>query len=85
MTVAEKPAAGASAGGVTPPADAPKPKPPKSARRPGAPSAASKTEPSADSLAIAGLVPLSTVDWPGKLAAAVFLQGCPLACPYCQN
>ena len=85
MTVAEKPAAGASAGGVTPPADAPKPKPPKSARRPGAPSAASKTEPSADSLAIAGLVPLSTVDWPGKLAAVVFLQGCPLACPYCQN
>lgn len=85
MTVAEKPAAGASAGGVTPPADAPKPKPPKSARRPGAPSAALKTEPSADSLAIAGLVPLSTVDWPGKLAAAVFLQGCPLACPYCQN
>lgn len=85
MTVAEKPAAGASAGGVTPPADAPNHKPPKSARRPGAPSAASKTESSADSLAIAGLVPLSTVDWPGKLAAAVFLQGCPLACPYCQN
>ena len=85
MTVAEKPAAGASAGGVTPPADAPNHKPPKSARRPGAPSAASKTEPSADSLAIAGLVPLSTVDWPGKLAAVVFLQGCPLACPYCQN
>ena len=85
MTVAEKPAAGASAGGVTPPADAPNLKPPKSARRPEAPSAASKTEPSADSLAIAGLVPLSTVDWPGKLAVAVFLQGCPLACPYCQN
>ncbi len=85
MTVAEKPAVGASAGGTTPPADAPKPKPPKSARGPEAPSAASKTEPSADSLAIAGLVPLSTVDWPGKLAAVVFLQGCPLACPYCQN
>ena len=85
MTVAEKPAAGASAGGITPPVDAPKPKPPKSARRPEAPSAASQTEPSADSLAIAGLVPLSTVDWPGKLAAVVFLQGCPLACPYCQN
>ena|GEM_PF-28028 len=85
MTVAEKPAAGASAGGVTPPADAPNHKPPKSARRAEAPSAASKTGPSADSLAIAGLVPLSTVDWPGKLAAVVFLQGCPLACPYCQN
>ena len=85
MTVAEKPAAGASAGGITPPADAPNHKPPESARRLEAPSAASKTEPSADSLAIAGLVPLSTVDWPGKLAAVVFLQGCPLACPYCQN
>lgn len=36
-------------------------------------------------VAIAGLVPLSTVDWPGKLSATVFLQGCPLACPYCQN
>ncbi len=85
MTVAEKPAAGASAGGTTPPADAPNHKPPESARRLEAPPAASKTEPSADSLAIAGLVPLSTVDWPGKLAAVVFLQGCPLACPYCQN
>ena len=85
MTVAEKPAAGASAGGTTPPAAAPNHKPPDSARTPEAPSAASKTAPSAHSLAIAGLVPLSTVDWPGKLAATVFLQGCPLACPYCQN
>lgn len=39
----------------------------------------------AEELAIAGLVPLSTVDWPGKLVATAFLQGCPLACPYCQN
>lgn len=36
-------------------------------------------------LNIAGLVPLSTVDWPGKLAATVFLQGCPWRCGYCQN
>ena len=85
MTVAEKGGGGGGGGGRPPPPHAPNPKPPKSARRPGAPSAASKTEPSADSLAIAGLVPLSTVDWPGKLAAVVFLQGCPLACPYCQN
>lgn len=40
---------------------------------------------SADSLAIAGLVPLSSVDWPGKLAATVFCQGCPWKCPYCHN
>ncbi|WP_182353943.1 anaerobic ribonucleoside-triphosphate reductase activating protein [Flaviflexus huanghaiensis] len=36
-------------------------------------------------LSIAGLVPLSTVDWPGRLAATVFLQGCPWSCGYCQN
>lgn len=41
--------------------------------------------PSADDLAIAGLVPLSTVDWPGKLAATVFCQGCPWRCTYCHN
>ena len=36
-------------------------------------------------LAIAGLTPLSTCDWPGHLVATVFLQGCPLACTYCHN
>lgn len=39
----------------------------------------------ADDLQIAGLVALSTCDWPGKLVATVFLQGCPLACTYCHN
>ncbi|WP_026459241.1 anaerobic ribonucleoside-triphosphate reductase activating protein [Schaalia vaccimaxillae] len=38
-----------------------------------------------DDLQIAGLVPMSTVDWPGKFAASLFLQGCPWLCPYCQN
>lgn len=38
-----------------------------------------------DSLAIAGLVPLSSCDWPGRLAATVFLQGCPWSCTYCHN
>ncbi|MBS6934822.1 MAG: anaerobic ribonucleoside-triphosphate reductase activating protein, partial [Actinomyces graevenitzii] len=41
--------------------------------------------PDAAGLQIAGLVPLSTVDWPGKLAASIFLQGCPWRCVYCQN
>lgn len=41
--------------------------------------------PESDQLRIAGMVPLSTVDWPGHLAASLFLQGCPLACPYCHN
>ncbi len=39
----------------------------------------------ADDLQIAGLARLSTCDWPGKLVATVFLQGCPLACTYCHN
>ncbi|MCS4484728.1 anaerobic ribonucleoside-triphosphate reductase activating protein [Gleimia sp. 6138-11-ORH1] len=36
-------------------------------------------------LQIAGIQPLSTVDWPGKLVLTVFCQGCPWACVYCQN
>lgn len=32
-----------------------------------------------------GLVPLTTTDYPGQLAAVVFCQGCPWACGYCQN
>lgn len=36
-------------------------------------------------LNIAGLVPFSTVDWPGKIVASVFCQGCPWRCTYCQN
>lgn len=39
----------------------------------------------ADDLQIAGLTALSTCDWPNKLVATVFLQGCPLACTYCHN
>ncbi len=34
---------------------------------------------------IGGLIPFSTVDWPGQLAAVVFCQGCPWRCRYCQN
>lgn len=36
-------------------------------------------------LRIAGLTRLSSVDWPGMLAATVFLQGCPWDCFYCHN
>lgn len=28
---------------------------------------------------------MSSVDWPNKLVATVFCQGCPWACPYCHN
>lgn len=34
---------------------------------------------------IGGFVPFSTVDWPGELAAVVFIAGCPWACHYCHN
>lgn len=39
----------------------------------------------ADDLVIAGLVPMSTVDWPDHLTATIFLQGCPWNCFYCHN
>jgi pyruvate formate lyase activating enzyme len=34
---------------------------------------------------VAGLTGMSTCDWPGHLAATVFLQGCPWNCTYCHN
>ncbi|GEJ58688.1 anaerobic ribonucleoside-triphosphate reductase activating protein [Anaeromyxobacter diazotrophicus] len=34
---------------------------------------------------IAALRPCSFVDWPGRLAAVAFTQGCNLACRYCHN
>lgn len=36
-------------------------------------------------LRVGGLQRFSTVDWPGRLAAVVFLQGCPWRCGYCHN
>ena len=39
----------------------------------------------AGDLVIAGLTPMSSCDWPGRLVATVFLQGCPWRCTYCHN
>lgn len=36
-------------------------------------------------LKVGGLSRFSATDWPGKLAAVVFVQGCPWACSYCHN
>ena len=36
-------------------------------------------------LKVAGLTPMTTVDFPDRLAAVVFCQGCPLRCRYCHN
>ncbi|WP_460532643.1 anaerobic ribonucleoside-triphosphate reductase activating protein [Chitinimonas naiadis] len=35
--------------------------------------------------AIGGLVPFSSVDWPGQFAAVLFISGCPWRCSYCHN
>jgi pyruvate formate lyase activating enzyme len=36
-------------------------------------------------LEIKGFLETSFVDWPGKVAAVVFLPGCNYRCPYCHN
>jgi len=36
-------------------------------------------------LQVGGVTPLTTIDFPGELAAVVFCQGCPWRCRYCQN
>ncbi len=36
-------------------------------------------------LLIGGLLPFTTIDYPGCLAAVLFCQGCPWRCHYCHN
>ena len=36
-------------------------------------------------LKIGGIVPFSATDYPDKLAAVIFVQGCPWRCGYCHN
>jgi pyruvate formate lyase activating enzyme len=40
---------------------------------------------SAERLRIGGLTPLTSIDFPGRLAAVLFCQGCPWRCGYCHN
>lgn len=40
---------------------------------------------SAAGLRIGGLTPLTTIDYPDRLAAVIFCQGCPWRCGYCHN
>lgn len=42
-------------------------------------------EASATGLRIGGLTRWTSIDFPGRLAAVVFCQGCPWRCSYCQN
>jgi len=46
---------------------------------------APRTDPPASALRIAGMTRFSASDWPGRLVATVFLQGCPWDCFYCHN
>ncbi|MDE2401752.1 MAG: anaerobic ribonucleoside-triphosphate reductase activating protein [Burkholderiales bacterium] len=39
----------------------------------------------AEHLRIGGLTPLTSIDFPGRLAAVLFCQGCPWRCTYCHN
>lgn len=34
---------------------------------------------------VAGVVPFTSIDFPGNLATVVFFKGCPLRCPFCHN
>ena len=36
-------------------------------------------------LRVGGITPMTSIDFPGKLAAVVFCQGCPWRCGYCHN
>jgi pyruvate formate lyase activating enzyme len=36
-------------------------------------------------LELGGFQPFSTTDWPGRLCAVAFVQGCPWRCGYCHN
>lgn len=38
-----------------------------------------------DPLRVGGLTPLTSLDYPGELAAVIFCQGCPWRCSYCHN
>ncbi|MFP4063355.1 MAG: anaerobic ribonucleoside-triphosphate reductase activating protein [Halochromatium sp.] len=44
-----------------------------------------QTQPAANALRLGGLTPLTSVDYPGELAAVVYCQGCPWRCRYCHN
>ncbi len=36
-------------------------------------------------LRVGGYTPITTIDYPGRLAAVIFCQGCPWRCGYCHN
>ena len=47
--------------------------------------ASARTPAAARRLQVGGLTPFTSIDYPGQLAAVVFVQGCPWRCGYCHN
>ncbi len=41
--------------------------------------------PSGPTRRLAGWIPATMLDWPGKVAATLFLSGCGFRCPFCHN
>lgn len=41
--------------------------------------------PSGPTRRLAGWIPATMLDWPGKVAATLFLSGCDFRCPFCHN
>ncbi|MDR3005407.1 MAG: radical SAM protein, partial [Acidovorax sp.] len=44
-----------------------------------------RTTTAARALQVGGLTPFTSIDYPGKLSAVIYVQGCPLRCSYCHN
>lgn len=44
-----------------------------------------RSSPPGRALRVGGVTRFTTIDYPGKLAAVVFVQGCPWRCSYCHN
>jgi pyruvate formate lyase activating enzyme len=53
--------------------------------RTAAPDTDSLQNPGVACLRIGGLTPLTSIDFPGRLAAVLYCQGCPWRCSYCHN
>lgn len=41
--------------------------------------------PSSPALKVGGITPFTATDFPGRLSAVIFVQGCPWRCGYCHN
>jgi pyruvate formate lyase activating enzyme len=55
-------------------------------RQPGAAEGQRVASESTDAgLRVGGLTPMTSIDYPGELAAVVYCQGCPWRCGYCHN